>query len=74
MGYKVHLSKTCDQNPGRPCLIVNVHTTQAPEHDSQAIEEIQEQVRKQGLAPQQQYVDQEDASGFTDRVINRALQ
>ena len=63
VGYKVHLSETCDQEPGRPHLIVNVHTTQATEHDSQALEELQEQVRKQGLAPQEQYVDQGYSSG-----------
>jgi transposase len=63
VGYKVHLSETCDQNPDAPQVITNVHTTPATEHDSQALETTLQQRRARDMAPAQEYVDQGYPSG-----------
>lgn len=54
-GYKVHLSKTCDDD--RPHLITHVVTTQAHEQDAPIGKQIQEQLYEKGLSPQQHWVD-----------------
>jgi transposase len=72
VGYKVHLSETCDQDPNRPQVITNVYTSTATEHDSQALETTLQQRREKGLAPAQEYVDQGYPSG-TQLVKQRAL-
>lgn len=63
LGYKVHLTETCDQEPDRPHLIVEVQTTVATIQDAQMLEVVGEKVRAKGLAPEEQYVDQGYTSG-----------
>lgn len=63
LGYKVHLTETCDQDPSCPHLITQVHTTVATVQDSEVLAPIGEHLRAKALAPAEQYVDQGYASG-----------
>jgi transposase len=71
-GYKVHVTETCDQDPTRPHLVVQVHTAQATEDDSQRLPIIQQQARQKGLVPKEHYVDQGYPSGA--QVIEQRAQ
>lgn len=62
LGYKVHLTETCDQDPQVPHLIVQVHTVPATSPDSSAVEPVMQQLRAQGLPPSTLLVDQGYAS------------
>ncbi|NMC84111.1 MAG: transposase [Anaerolineaceae bacterium] len=55
VGYKVHLTETCDEE--KPHLITQVETRPAIEQDNEATAEIQEELVKNQLAPSQHLVD-----------------
>jgi transposase len=63
LGYKVHLTETCDQDPGCPHLITQVETTVATLQDTEVLAPIQEHLRAKALAPAEHYVDQGYPSG-----------
>ncbi len=63
LGYKVHLTETCDQDPGCPHLITHVETTVATLQDTDLLAPIQEHLRAKGLSPAEHYVDQGYPSG-----------
>jgi hypothetical protein len=63
LGYKVHLTETCDQDPASPHLITHVETTVATQQDTEMLAPIQEQLRAKELAPAEHYVDQGYPSG-----------
>jgi len=63
LGYKVHLTETCDQDPGCPHLITQVETTPATWQDSELLAPIQEHLRAKELAQALHYVDQAYPSG-----------
>src|SRR5260221_4961351 len=63
LGYKVHLTETCDQDPGCPHLITHVETTVATLQDTEVLAPIQEHLRAHDLAPAEHYVDQGYPSG-----------
>ncbi|HEY6409809.1 MAG TPA: IS1182 family transposase [Ktedonobacteraceae bacterium] len=63
LGYKVHLTETCDQDPACPHLITHVETTVATRQDSELLALIQAQLRAKELAPAEHYVDQGYPSG-----------
>src|SRR5712692_8265044 len=63
LGYKVHLTETCDQDPGCPHLITQVETTVATLQDSDVLAPIQEHLRAKHLEPALHYVDQAYPSG-----------
>src|SRR5438876_1317425 len=63
LGYKVHLTETCDQDPACPQLITPVATTVATLQDSEMLAPIGEQLRAKELAPAEHYVDQGYPSG-----------
>ena len=63
LGYKVHLTETCDQDPSCPHLITHVETTAATLQDTEVLAPIQEQLRAKDLAPASHYVDQGYPSG-----------
>jgi transposase len=63
LGYKVHLTETCDQDPSRPHLITQVETTAATLQDTEVLAPIGEHLRAKGLAPAEHYVDQGYPSG-----------
>ena len=63
LGYKVHLTETCDQDPDCPHLITHVETTVATLQDSEVLAPIQEHLRAKDLAPAEHYVDQAYPSG-----------
>ncbi len=63
LGFKVHLTETCDQDPGCPHLITHVETTVATLQDSEVLAPIQQHLRAKDLAPAEQYVDQAYLSG-----------
>ncbi len=63
LGYKVHLTETCDQDPGCPHLITHVETTVATLQDTEVLAPIQAQLRAKALAPAEHYVDQGYPSG-----------
>src|SRR6266571_1636249 len=63
LGYKVHLTETCDQDPACPHLITQVETTPATLQDSEILAPIQEHLRAKELAPAEHYVDQAYPSG-----------
>lgn len=58
LGYKVHLTETCDQDPQVPHLIVQVHTVPATTPDSVSVEPILEDLREREVAPSTLLVDQ----------------
>jgi len=64
LGYKLHLTETCDQDPGCPHLITHVETTPATLQDSDVLAPIQEHLRAKDLAPASHYVDQGYPSGL----------
>lgn len=55
VGYKVHLTETCDEE--HPHLITQVETRPAIEQDNEATAEIQKMLVKNQLAPSQHLVD-----------------
>ncbi len=63
LGYKVHLTETCDQDPHCPHLITHVETTPATLADSEVLAPIQEHLRAKHLEPTEHYVDQGYPSG-----------
>lgn len=63
LGYKVHLTETCDQDPSSPHLITHVETTVATLQDTEVLAPIGEQLRAKALAPAEHYVDQGYPSG-----------
>jgi transposase len=63
LGYKVHLTETCDQDPQCPHLITQVTTTVATLPDTEVLAPIGEQLRAADLAPAEHYVDQGYPSG-----------
>ncbi len=70
MGYKVHLTESCDGNS--PNLITQVYTTPATVPDVKAVEPIQTNLLKRELAPKQHIVD----GGYisADRVIKSQIE
>jgi transposase len=60
VGYKVHLTETCDAD--KPHLITQVMTMPAPSADSVVTTPIQQALERQGLLPGQQIVD----TGYVD--------
>jgi transposase len=63
IGYKVHLTETCDDD--LPQLITNVETTTAPVPDGQATPSIHASLKKRELLPQTHIVD----TGFLDAAL-----
>jgi transposase len=63
VGYKVHVSETCDTD--RPHLIVNVETTPATTPDDNMIEEVHESEKGRDLLPGEHLVDK----GYTDSPV-----
>lgn len=55
VGYKVHLTESCDDD--LPHLITHVETVSAPSHDGQALDTIHHQLAQKGLLPQEHLVD-----------------
>jgi transposase len=55
IGYKVHLTESCDEE--RPHLITHVETTDAPAGDSEAVEPIHEALERKELLPSRHLVD-----------------
>ncbi|GCE09332.1 transposase [Dictyobacter aurantiacus] len=58
LGYKIHLTETCDQDPHMPHLIVQVHTVPATTPDSMAVEPILQDLREREVAPSALFVEQ----------------
>jgi transposase len=63
LGYKVHLTQTCDQDPQCPHLITQVQTTPATLPDSEMLAPIHDHLRAKQLEPAVHYVDQGYPSG-----------
>src|SRR5947209_6340126 len=63
LGYKGHMTETCDQDPTCPHLITHVETTPATVQDTEVLAPIQEHLRAKDLAPAEHYVDQGYPSG-----------
>ncbi|MFL5700170.1 MAG: transposase [Ktedonobacteraceae bacterium] len=63
LGYKVHLTETCDQDPSCPHLITNVETTAATLQDTDLLAPIHDHLRAKNLSPAEHYVDQGYPSG-----------
>lgn len=55
LGYKVQITETCEEDT--PHLITHVATTPAPEHDSQAVDQIHTDLADRDLLPTQHLVD-----------------
>lgn len=60
VGYKVHLTETCDEDS--PHLITHVETTPAPQADDEAIPHIHEALATHDLLPEKHVVD----TGYVD--------
>ena len=63
MGYKVHLTETCDEKT--PHLIVNVATTPATTPDDNMLEQVHDSLKVRDLLPAQHLVDK----GYTDAHV-----
>ncbi len=63
LGYKFHVTETCDQDPLCPHLIIEVETTPATLADTDVLAPLAEHLRAKGLSPAQHYVDQGYPSG-----------
>jgi transposase len=63
MGYKVHLTETCDDD--RPHLITNVHTVNATEPDDNAVEPVHDDLLERDLLPDEHLVDM----GYTSAAL-----
>lgn len=63
IGYKVHLTETCD--PATPHLIVNVETTPATTPDDHMLATVHASLEPRGLLPAEHLVDK----GYTDSQI-----
>jgi transposase len=63
IGYKVHLTETCD--PATPHLIVNVETTPATTPDDHMLAPIHASLEPRGLLPAEHLVDK----GYTDSQV-----
>jgi transposase len=61
VGYKVHLTETCDHERA-PHLITNVETTPATTPDDNMLEQVHESLQKRDLLPAEHLVDK----GYTD--------
>jgi transposase len=55
VGYKVHLTETCEQD--RPSLITQVHTTEAIRNDNEALPAIHQELCEAALLPSKHLVD-----------------
>jgi transposase len=62
LGYKVHLTETCDASPDVPHLIVQVETTVANVQDVEVTATIQQELAQAELLPEEQIVD----TGYVD--------
>jgi transposase len=65
LGYKVHLTETCDASPQVPHLIVQVETTVANVQDVEVTATIQQELAQAELLPEEQLVD----SGYVDAEL-----
>jgi transposase len=65
VGYKVHLTETCDA--GQPRLITHVETTVATVPDDQVVPAIHQALKRKALLPQIHLVD----AGYTDADLLR---
>ena len=63
IGYKVHLTETCD--PATPPLLVNVETTPATTPDDQMLATVHASLEPRGLLPAEHLVDK----GYTDSQV-----
>src|SRR5262249_11339298 len=63
VGYKVHLTETCD--PDTPHLITDVQTSAAPTADGEMTPPIQAALERRELLPEQQVVD----TGYLDAEL-----
>src|SRR5947209_2565325 len=63
LGYKSHLTETCEEEPNALHLIVHVETTLATTEDHEVLAPLLEQERKLGRAPEEMYVDMGYTSG-----------
>lgn len=63
VGYKAHLTETCDED--RPHLVVNVETTPATTPDDNMIEVVHESEKERDLLPGEHLVDK----GYTDSAV-----
>ena len=63
IGYKVHLTETCD--PASPHLIVNVETTPATTPDDHMLATIHASLEPRGLLPAEHLIDK----GYTDSQV-----
>lgn len=61
VGYKVHLTESCDE--GLPHLITNVHTTAATATDVKQLAAIQDRLAASGVLPAEQLADASYVSG-----------
>ena len=57
LGYKSHMTETCDEEPNALHLIVQVETTPATTADEQVLAPLLAKERQQGLAPEEMYLD-----------------
>ena len=63
VGYKVHLTETCDEDC--PRLITNVETTAAPTADNETLPDIHHSLKAKDLLPRTHLVD----SGYIDAAL-----
>jgi transposase len=63
VGYKVHLTESCDE--GAPRLITNVETTPATTPDDNMVEVVHRSLERRNLLPSEHLVDK----GYTDAKV-----
>lgn len=63
LGYKSHVTETCEEDPNALHLIVHVETTLATTEDHEVLAPLLDQERQRGRAPEEMYVDMGYTSG-----------
>ncbi len=63
LGYKSHVTETCEEDPNALHLIVHVETTPATTEDHEVLAPLLDQERQRGRAPEEMYVDMGYTSG-----------
>lgn len=63
MGYKVHLTESCDDD--KPHLITNIHTVNATQPDDNAVEPVHDHLQARDLLPDEHLVDM----GYTSAAL-----
>lgn len=75
VGYKVHLTETCETAPDKPNLVTHVHTVSSTATDESATDDIHQALADKQLLPATHFVDAAyvDAENLADSQSNHSV-